>query len=626
MVTLTIDNKTVTVPAGTTILDAARQVDIHIPTLCYLREINEVASCRICAVEVEGVDKLATACNTLVEEGMVVHTNTQRVRITRKTNVELILSQHVDHCVTCVRSGNCSLQALSKAMNIQSVPFRKEASERPWDPTLPILRDSSKCIKCLRCVSVCERVQSLGVWEVTGSGAHTTVRIRGGLRMNEANCALCGQCITHCPTGALAARDDVSLIMEAILDPAVETVVQVAPAVRTAWGEGLGLSREEATPGRLAAALHAVGFDKVFDTDFAADLTIMEEGSEFVEFLGSDAPRPMFTSCCPGWVRFVKQHYPQFTAQLSSAKSPHQMMGAVVKNTLAAEADEAGRRLFVVSIMPCVAKKYECDVPELSTVVGATHGAGTDGATHGAGTVGETQGASTDDATRGAGASDAGLVPDAPVAPELAAEAAPDVDAVLTVREFGRLLRLVGVDCTALSEAPFDNPLGLSTGAATIFGRTGGVMEAALRSAAYLITGENPDFSACDTTAATPETPWMSRELAIGDATVRIAVASGLENTSKLLDALESGEAAFDFVEIMACPGGCVGGGGQPIQFNSELAQARAGVLNRLDAADKLRYSHENPDIAKLYADWIGEPLSHTAHEWLHTDQESWQI
>ena len=267
--------------------------------------------------------------------------------------------------------------------------------------------------------------------------------------------------------------------------------------------------------------------------------------------------------------------------------------------------------------MPCVAKKYECDVPELSTVVGATHGAGT---------VGETQGASTDDATRGAGASDAGLVPDAPVAPELAAEAAPDVDAVLTVREFGRLLRLVGVDCTALSEAPFDNPLGLSTGAATIFGRTGGVMEAALRSAAFLITGENPDFSACDTTAATPETPWMSRELAIGDATVRIAVASGLENTSKLLDALESGEAAFDFVEIMACPGGCVGGGGQPIQFNSELAQARAGVLNRLDAADKLRYSHENPDIAKLYADWIGEPLSHTAHEWLHTDQESWQI
>ena len=289
--------------------------------------------------------------------------------------------------------------------------------------------------------------------------------------------------------------------MDAILDPAVETVVQVAPAVRAAWGEGVGLSRAEATPGRLAAALHAVGFDKVFDTDFAADLTIMEEGSEFVEFLGSDNPRPMFTSCCPGWVRFVKLHYPEFTAQLSSAKSPHQMMGAVVKNTLAAEAAEAGKRLFVVSIMPCVAKKYECDVPELAT------------------------------------------------------EADADVDAVLTVREFDRLLRMVGVNCAALTEIPFDNPLGLSTGAATIFGRTGGVMEAALRSAAFLITGQNPDFSVCDTTDATPETPWISRELPVGDATVRIAVASGLENTAKLLDALESGEAAFDFVEIMACPG-----------------------------------------------------------------------
>lgn len=570
MVTITLNGQTVEAPEGATVLEAATAAGVRIPTLCYLKDLNCIGSCRVCLVDVEG-EGLVASCNTAVREGMRVRTDTPQVAAARRANLQAIMDDHRPLCATCVRQDTCALRDLSSTFNLADTP-RPLPEPAPWDADFPLQRDSSKCIKCMRCVAICEKVQHCAVWDFTGVGPSTKIIVRDNLPIAEAGCALCGQCITHCPTGALTARDDVSRIMDAILDPTVETVVQVAPAVRAAWGEGVGLSRDEATPGRLAAALHAVGFDKVFDTDFAADLTIMEEGSEFVEFLGSDAPRPMFTSCCPGWVRFVKQHYPQFTAQLSSAKSPHQMMGAVVKNTLAAEADEAGRRLFVVSIMPCVAKKYECDVSELATETDA------------------------------------------------------DVDAVLTVREFDRLLRMVGVNCAALPEAPFDNPLGLSTGAATIFGRTGGVMEAALRSAAYLITGENPDFSACDTTAATPETPWMSRELAIGDATVRIAVASGLENTSKLLDALESGEAAFDFVEIMACPGGCVGGGGQPIRFNSELAQTRAGVLNRLDAADKLRYSHENPDIAKLYADWIGEPLSHTAHEWLHTDQESWQI
>ena len=334
MVTLTIDNRPVTVPEGTTILDAAKTVDIHIPTLCYLREINEVAACRVCAVEVEGVDKLAAACNTQVEAGMVVRTNTQRVRLARKTNVELILSQHVDHCVTCVRSGNCSLQALSKAMNIQEVPFRNEATERPWDKTLPILRDSSKCIKCLRCVSVCERVQSLGVWEVTGSGAHTTVRIKGGLRMNEANCALCGQCVSHCPVGALRERDDTELVFEALCDPTKEVVFQVAPAVRAAWGESLGLSQDKATEKRLAAAIRAMGVKHVFDTTFSADLTILEESSEFIErFTHSETSKlPMFTSCCPGWVRFLRTEYPELAGNLSTAKSPQQMFGAIAKS------------------------------------------------------------------------------------------------------------------------------------------------------------------------------------------------------------------------------------------------------------------------------------------------------
>lgn len=597
MVAITLNGRAVEVAEGSTLLEAATAAGVNIPTLCYLKDLNCIGSCRVCLVEVEG-QGLVAACNTAAAEGMVVRTDTPQVAAARRANLQAVMDGHRALCATCVRQDTCALRDLASRFNLDDADGALPVPE-PWDADFPLQRDSSKCIKCMRCVAICDKVQHCGVWDFTGAGPSMKVIVRDSLPIAEAGCALCGQCVTHCPTGALTARDDVSRIMDAILDPAVETVVQVAPAVRAAWGEGVGLSREEATPGRLAAALHAVGFDKVFDTDFAADLTIMEEGSEFVEFLGSDAPRPMFTSCCPGWVRFVKLHYPEFADHLSSAKSPHQMMGAVVKNTLAAEAGEAGKRLFVVSVMPCVAKKYECDVPELSTVVGATHGDGTSGA---------------------------GLVPDAPAAPDVAAGATPDVDAVLTVREFGRLLRMVGVDCAALPEAPFDSPLGLSTGAATIFGRTGGVMEAALRSAAYLITGENPDFSVCDTTDATPETPWMSRELAIGDATVRVAVASGLENASRLLDALESGETAFDFVEIMACPGGCVGGGGQPITFNCELASDRAGVLNRLDAGDTLRYSHENPDIAKLYADWIGEPLSHTAHEWLHTDQETWQI
>ena len=374
MVTITINGQAVEAPEGTSVLDAATAAGVTIPTLCYLKDLNCIGSCRVCLVDVEG-EGLAASCNTAVREGMRVRTDTPQVAAARRANLQAIMDDHRALCATCVRQDTCALRDLASTFNLTDAPGPLP-EPAPWDADFPLQRDSSKCIKCMRCVAICEKVQHCAVWDFTGVGPSTKIIVRDSLPIAEAGCALCGQCITHCPTGALTARDDVSLIMEAILDPAVETVVQVAPAVRTAWGEGLGLSREEATPGRLAAALHAVGFDKVFDTDFAADLTIMEEGSEFVEFLGSDAPRPMFTSCCPGWVRFVKQHYPQFTAQLSSAKSPHQMMGAVVKNTLAAEADEAGKRLFVVSVMPCVAKKYECDVPELSTVVGATHGGG----------------------------------------------------------------------------------------------------------------------------------------------------------------------------------------------------------------------------------------------------------
>ena len=572
MVTLTIDKKTVTVPEGSTILDAARQADIMIPTLCYLRDVNEVASCRICAVEVEGVDKLATACNTLAENGMVVHTNTQRVRVTRKTNVELILSQHVDHCVTCVRSGNCTLQTLSKDMNIQHVPFSQNAARRPWDPTLPILRDSTKCIKCLRCVSICDRVQSLNVWEVTGSGAHTTIRVRGGLRMDEVNCSLCGQCVTHCPVGALRERDDTEKVFAALADPQKTVVFQVAPAVRAAWADSLGLPPELATEKRMVAAIRALGADYVFDTSFSADLTIMEESSEFIQRLTNpgEYPMPMFTSCCPGWVRFLKLEFPEMVPHLSTAKSPQQMFGAVTKSYFAEKIGVDPEDICCVSIMPCTAKKYESSVREVN-----------------------------DAAFR-------------------------DVDIVLTTRELVRMLRAFQVNVRALPEEDFDTTMGARTGAGLIFGAAGGVMEAALRTAHYFITGQNPDPDAFRDVRGSGG--WRDASFDIDGTTVRLAVISGLNNARELIHAIKSGRVQYDFVEVMSCPGGCAGGGGQPIRDGQELAGERGAKLYDLDAANPLRFSHENPEIQTLYQEYLEKPLSPKAHHLLHSDKGEWTL
>lgn len=574
MVNVEIDGKAVAVQNGMTILEAAESAGIAIPHLCYLKEINEIGACRVCVVEVEGMDRLTAACNTLVQEGMVIHTDSPAARKARRVNLQLLLSQHNMKCPICIRSGNCDLQKLATDLNILEIPYQKDTRIGTWDKTAPLIRDESKCIKCMRCVQICDKVQSLGVWDMSGTGGWTTLNVSGDRTIREADCAFCGQCITHCPTGALMARDDTQRVIEAIENPDVITVVQVAPAVRSAWAEMFHMSHKEATPNRMAAALKALGFDYVFDTNFAADLTIMEEGSEFIErFTHREQYQwPMFTSCCPGWVRFMKSQYPAYTDNLSSAKSPQQMFGAVVKSYFAEKLGVDPHRIFSVSVMPCSSKKSECELPTMRDACGD-----------------------------------------------------PDVDVVITTREFDRLLRAKSIKPQLLQEVPFDSPLGTGTGAAVVFGVTGGVMDAALRSAYYLLNGRNPDADAF--TAVRGIDGWKEATFNIpGAGEVRTAVVSGLGNARKLMEALQSGDAAYDFVEVMACPGGCVGGGGQPIVPGQEMAESRGRVLWGLDRSSPIRYSHQNPDVQTLYTEFLGSPLSKRAHHLLHTDHHGWEM
>ena len=576
MVNLTIDNKKISVPAGTTIMDAAEQHDIHIPRLCFLKDINEIGACRVCVVEVEGQDKLIPSCNNTVEEGMIVYTNSPRVRMNRKNTVELILSQHDGHCVACVRSGNCSLQKLANDLNIIDLPFHQNLELTPWDQGFPLIRDSKKCIKCMRCIQICDKIQSLNVWDVESTGSRTTVHVSKNRKIEEADCSLCGQCITHCPTGALRERDDTSKVWKAIDNPQKITVVQVAPAVRTAWGEALGLSRKEATMGKITDSLKRLGFDYVFDTTFSADLTIMEEGSEFVKRFTSVElkDRPMFTSCCPGWIRFIKSQYPHLVKHLSTAKSPQQMFGAVMKTYFAKSIGVDPNNICTVSIMPCVAKKGERNM-ELFYEEYAGH----------------------------------------------------DVDIVLTTRELTRMIRAAHIELSTLQDIPCDDLMQDGSGAGVIFGATGGVMEAALRSAYFLITGKNPDADAFKNVRRTREDEFtMTAEVPIGDITVQAAIVSGLGNTRHLIERIERGEVHYDFVEVMACPGGCVGGGGQPIHDSEELALTRSKNLYFLDSSNELRFSHENKDVLKLYEDFMEAPLSHKAHMLLHTDHTAWEM
>lgn len=576
MVNITIDNQKISVPEGTTIMEAAASLGIQIPKLCYLKGINDIAACRVCVVEREGMDRLMTSCNNVAIEGMVIYTNSPKVRDARKKTVQLILSQHDCQCATCVRSGNCTLQKIANDLNILDIPYKQRLEDFPWEKDFPFIRDSKKCIKCMRCIQICDKIQDLHIWDVTSTGSRTTVNVRGNKKISDVSCSLCGQCITHCPVGALHERDDTEKVFRAIADPNKVVVAQVAPAVRAAWGEALGLSREEATVGKIMDSLKRLGVDYVFDTTFSADLTIMEEGNEFLQRFtkGELKLRPMFTSCCPGWVRFIKSQYPHLVPQLSTAKSPQQMFGAVMKTYFAESIGVKPENIYTLSIMPCVAKKGERNM-ELFYKEYAGN----------------------------------------------------DIDAVLTTRELTRMIRSSHISPSTLVDRECDPLMKEGSGAGVIFGATGGVMEAALRSAHYLVTGKNPEPDAFKIVRSPSfETGVIEAEVQLGSATVKAAVVSGLGNTRKLLEAIEHGEVHYDFVEVMACPGGCVGGGGQPIHDGEELAHERGENLYFLDANAPLRFSHENPDVLKLYADYMEKPLSHKSHMLLHTDHNAWEM
>ena len=569
LVKLTIDGVPVEVPAGTTVLEAAKKAGINIPTLCYLKDINQIGACRMCIVDT-GARAFGAACVLPVSNGMNVKTNTPKLREARRVNLELLLSNHDKKCLDCARNQKCELQQMCNDLGVDDAQrFAGKMNQYDVDDLSPsIVRDNNKCILCRRCVAACYNTQGVGVIGPVGRGFKTQIKSPWGQSLNDVACINCGQCIAACPTGALHEKDSTKKVWDLLADSTKHVVVQPAPAVRVALGEEFGMPMGSIVTGKLAAALRRLGFEKVFDTDWGADLTIMEEGTELLGRLKNGGTLPMITSCSPGWIKFCETYYPDFIPNLSSCKSPHEMEGAMIKTYWAEKAGIDPKDVKVVSVMPCTAKKFEAQRPEL----------GHDGLQ--------------------------------------------DVDEVITTRELAKMIKEAGIDFANLPDEDFDPICGESTGAAVIFGATGGVMEAALRTVYEKVTGETlakVEFEAVRGVEGVKEAT-----VKVGDLDVKVAIAHGTANAAKLLDSIRSGEKTYHFIEVMACPGGCVTGGGQPIvsaqkRMECDPRVVRAQAIYRADEGLPLRKSHENPSIQTLYKDFLGEPNSHKAHELLHT-------
>ncbi|KRQ88137.1 NADP-reducing hydrogenase subunit HndC [Caloramator mitchellensis] len=567
LVKLTIDGIEVEVPKGTTVLEAARKIGVEIPTLCYLKEINKVGACRVCVVEVG--PRLLASCTLEAENGMHVKTNTQKVREARRAVVELILSNHKRECTTCIRSENCELQSVSKELNIRDLRFEGEKTHEDIDSaSTSVVRDPEKCILCGRCIATCSEVQTVHAIGFARRGFNTKVAPTFNRALANTVCVNCGQCIMACPVGALYEKENIKEVWRAISNPEKFVVVQTAPAVRVALGEEFGMPIGTRVTGKMVAALRRVGFDKVFDTDFGADLTIMEEGTELISRLNKGENLPLMTSCCPGWVKFVEHYYPEMIDNLSTCKSPSEMEGALIKSYFAAKMGIDPKNIVTVSIMPCVGKKFEGQREELSH------------------------------------------------------EGMQDVDIVLTTRELAQMIKEAGIDFKNLPDEQFDNPFGEGTGAAVIFGATGGVAEAALRTVYEVITGN--DLDNVEITAVRGVTGIKEAVIDLNGRQVKAAIAHGLSNARRLLDMIKSGERQYDFIEVMACPGGCVTGGGQPIvdaktREKMDVRVERAKAIYEEDRHLPIRKSHKNPDITRIYEEFLGQPNSHKSHELLHT-------